>query len=258
MNQIPNRSPYGITPGNPIQGFYSTGVCRLLSLALSSVLRANTKNIIVLEPPSTLPPPAMQTPPPRKKGSLLSVVYWGSAGANINRFFFLKDFQMASVFPCVLWNFKKNLYGKGLFLFSSVTLWYCPEFFDVEFRKSYPLTPILCFFHCPGPRTPQSGLPWPSWWKLSSLLVPSSGFVSFTVFVMIWCDGAYRWSLVHLSFALACKGQGNQPCLVLPSLHLEYYLVHLMKFVLFFFPLEEIYVPTKSLACVHLLISLPT
>ena len=138
MNQIPNRSPYGITPGNPIQGFYSTGVCRLLSLALSSVLRANTKNIIVLEPPSTLPPPAMQTPPPRKKGSLLSVVYWGSAGANINRFFFLKDFQMASVFPCVLWNFKKNLYGKGLFLFSSVTLWYCPEFFDVEFRKSYP------------------------------------------------------------------------------------------------------------------------
>ena len=120
MNQIPNRSPYGITPGNPIQGFYSTGVCRLLSLALSSVLRANTKNIIVLEPPSTLPPPAMQTPPPRKKGSLFSVVYWGSAGANINRFFFLKDFQMASVFPCVLWNFKKNLYGKGLFLFSSV------------------------------------------------------------------------------------------------------------------------------------------
>ena len=82
--------------------FYSTGVCRLLSLALNSVLRANAKNIIVLEPPSTLPTPEMQTPPPRKKGSLLSVVHWGSTGPNINRFFFLKDFQMFSVFPCVL------------------------------------------------------------------------------------------------------------------------------------------------------------
>ena len=72
-----------------------------LNTVLSGI-KNYTKNIIVLEPPSTLPPPAMQTPPPRKKGSLLSVVYWGSAGANINRFFFLKDFQMASVFPCVL------------------------------------------------------------------------------------------------------------------------------------------------------------
>ena len=60
------------------------------------------KNMIVLEPPRTLPTPAMQTPPPVKEGSLLSVVYWGSTGPNINRFFFLKDFQMSSVFPCVL------------------------------------------------------------------------------------------------------------------------------------------------------------
>ena len=65
---------------------------------------------------------------------------------------------------CIMKLQKESLWKRIVFVFLSY-----PEFCDLEFRKSYPLTPILRSFHCPGPRTPQNSLRWPSWWKLSSL-----------------------------------------------------------------------------------------
>lgn len=80
--------------GDPFR-FYSVGVLRLLSLALSGILRTSSRNVMILQPAAPLSRPPQGIHHHQEKMGHYLQVCWGSIESN--RFSFLEDVQMSSI-----------------------------------------------------------------------------------------------------------------------------------------------------------------